>query len=439
MKYLPEKVNSFRKCVSEYQSSRFSFVKTIIVIFLLAFSWSCSQPESRWLRGNMHTHTFWSDGDEFPEVVAKWYKDHGYDFLVHTDHNQILEGERWRSFPADHQALASYVELFGKDWVEMRPDTADEAKVQVRLKTLAEYRDKYEEAGKYLLIMGNEISCAHAVHLVTLQQDRVIPAAKGTAEERTRMIGEVVQGVEDYRKQTGVNVFPALAHPNFRWAITAEMMLENPDLRFFEVYNGHPQVNNAGDTFRAGTERMWDIVLSNRLSDGGKLLYGIATDDTHNYHGGGASPGKGWVMIRADNLNVESILDGLDRGDFYASTGVRMKDIRFNGKTLSVEIDPQEGAGYEIEFIGTKKGFDRSSTPATDADGVEIENTTRRYSDDIGVVLASSKGTRASYRFTGNELYVRARITSTSDQIDPNSGKVAGKQQAWIQPQVQKL
>lgn len=439
MKYLIKKENSPVKISEGIPGTRVFVSKMVWMIFLPALIWSCSQPESRWLRGNMHTHTFWSDGDEFPEVAARWYKDHGYDFLVHTDHNMILEGERWRSFPADHAALASYVELFGKDWVEMRPDTADEAKVQVRLKTLAEYRDKYEEAGKFLLIMGNEISCAHAVHLVTLQQDRVIPAAKGTAEERSQMIGEVVQGVEDYRKQTGVNVFPALAHPNFRWAITAEMMLENPDLRFFEVYNGHPQVNNTGDELRAGTERMWDIVLANRLSDGGKLLYGIATDDTHNYHGGGAGPGKGWVMIRSDNLNAESILDGLDRGDFYASTGVRMKDIRFNGKTLTVEVDPQEGAEYEIEFIGTAKGFDRSSTPATDAGGAEIENTTRRYSEDIGVVLAATKGTRASYRFSGDELYVRARITSTADQVDPNSGKVAGRQQAWIQPHVQKL
>ena len=42
---------------------------------------------SRWWRGNMHTHTFWSDGDDFPETVGKWDKDHGYQFLVYTDHN----------------------------------------------------------------------------------------------------------------------------------------------------------------------------------------------------------------------------------------------------------------------------------------------------------------------------------------------------------------
>jgi len=25
----------------------------------------------RWWKGNLHTHTFWSDGDDFPEMVAE--------------------------------------------------------------------------------------------------------------------------------------------------------------------------------------------------------------------------------------------------------------------------------------------------------------------------------------------------------------------------------
>ena len=36
----------------------------------------------RWFKGNTHTHTTESDGDSSPEYVARWYKEHGYDFLV---------------------------------------------------------------------------------------------------------------------------------------------------------------------------------------------------------------------------------------------------------------------------------------------------------------------------------------------------------------------
>ncbi|NIP78284.1 MAG: hypothetical protein GWM90_03425, partial [Gemmatimonadetes bacterium] len=44
-----------------------------------------------WFKGNTHTHTTESDGDSPPEYVARWYKDHGYDFLVLSDHNVFTD------------------------------------------------------------------------------------------------------------------------------------------------------------------------------------------------------------------------------------------------------------------------------------------------------------------------------------------------------------
>lgn len=386
----------------------------------------------------MHTHTFWSDGDDFPESVTQWYKENGYDFLALTDHNVILEGERWRSFPENQHALQHYIEEYGSDWVEVEPDTSEEGVQKVRLKTLEEFRSMYEEPGEFLIVMGNEISNPHAVHLLAFHQHSVIPAVEGTAEEREKMIGETVDNVAKYRAETGINTWPVLAHPNFTWAITAEMMLNTPDLRFFEVYNGHPRVNNDGDEFRVNTEMIWDIVLANRLAENnGEILYGLATDDAHNYHGGGAGPGKGWVMVRSDELNPEAILDALDKGDFYSSTGVVLNDIQFDGETLEVEIQPEEGVEYETEFIGTRRGFDTESVPTTDTEGNEIENTTRTYSEEIGEVLSSSRSTTSSYTLTGDELYVRVRITSSAGQVDPVSEKQLGKKQkAWVQPHV---
>jgi len=40
-------------------------------------------------RGNIHTHTTESDGDAEPEKVVEWYNNHGYDFLVLSDHNHL--------------------------------------------------------------------------------------------------------------------------------------------------------------------------------------------------------------------------------------------------------------------------------------------------------------------------------------------------------------
>jgi hypothetical protein len=91
------------------KASKLLFIAFVVLFILLLFnSFSTKRPE--WFKGNLHTHTFWSDGDEFPEIVVQWYKENGYDFLALTDHNVILEGERWRTFPDDHAALHKYID-----------------------------------------------------------------------------------------------------------------------------------------------------------------------------------------------------------------------------------------------------------------------------------------------------------------------------------------
>ena len=45
----------------------------------------------KWQRGNMHTHSHWSDGDDYLESIANWYQKAGYQFLVFTDHNVLAD------------------------------------------------------------------------------------------------------------------------------------------------------------------------------------------------------------------------------------------------------------------------------------------------------------------------------------------------------------
>ena len=432
--------------------TRFAIAKyllTFVFLFIITISCKTTDEKVKWVRGNLHTHTFWSDGNDFPESVAKWYKENGYDFLVFTDHNILLEtpvtgpvrpnhrlseGELWQRLSADHPAVVKYLDNFSGDWADIRDDD-DEGFMQVRLRPLDEFRAMFEEPGEFLLIMGNEITDQHAVHVVAVHQDEVIPTVGGSEDERADMIREIVSRADDYRMRSGRNTYPALAHPNFRYAITAEMMLEVEDLRFFELYNGHPNVNNEGDGFRASTERMWDIVLANRLRSGnGNVLYGLATDDTHSYHARGATPGRGWVMVHSDELGEDSILDAIDRGEFYSSTGVTINNITFDGKRIKVEIEPEEGVEYTTEYIGTLSGFPTWNRPTLDGEGKVIPNTTRTYSDQIGNVLSTSTDLISSYSLTGDELYVRVKITSSADQVDMITGEVIGKQVAWVQP-----
>jgi hypothetical protein len=57
---------------------------------------------------------------------------------------------------------------------------------------------------------------------------------------------------------------------------------------------------------------------------------------------------------------------------------------------------------------------------------------TKLYSKDVGKVLATIKGPKPFYDLTGNELYVRAVISS--DQPHLNASFENQLEQAWTQP-----
>ena len=87
----------------------------ILLVLVLCILASCA-PQKRWYKGNLHTHSYWSDGDEFPEMIMQWYKDHGYDFVALSDHNIIAEGVKWKTIPRDtlyQKALQDYLEKYG--------------------------------------------------------------------------------------------------------------------------------------------------------------------------------------------------------------------------------------------------------------------------------------------------------------------------------------
>ncbi len=392
----------------------------------------------RYWKGNLHTHTLWSDGDDFPEMVVDWYKRNGYQFLALTEHNVLAEGEKWVDADTNatrKAAVAKYAKRFGERW----PDTRTvKDKAQVRLKPLAEFRSHFEEPGKFLLIPSEEITHSYAkrpVHINGINlRDRILPIDGKDAVETMRVN---LRQVNEQRTKTSRLMIAFLNHPNFGWGVRAEEMLLADELRFFEVFNGHPTVRNYGDAQHASTERIWDITLALRL---GKhklpIVYGLATDDSHGYHEygiGKVNPGRGWVMVRAAHLTAESMVKGLEAGDFYASSGVVLNEIVRDEKSLKIAIRAEPGVTYKTEFVATLTGTDLTGTPKvfTDKDGKETP-VTGDYSADIGKVVATSTDANPTYAFTGKELYVRAKVTSSKPH--PNPYAKGDVEVAWTQP-----
>lgn len=393
--------------------------------------------DQRFYRGNMHTHSLWSDGDQYPELIARWYRDQGYDFLVFTDHNVLLQGDRWTDVLKNKGGQKAFDKLqaaFPEDWIETREK---DGRLEVRLKTFDEIFARIAEPQKYLLIQGEEITDRfqnRPIHLCATNTKELLPPLHG--ESVYDVIQQNINAAISRRERTGVKTLVHLNHPNFGYGVTAEQLMKVVGENFFEVYNGHPGVNDSGDSVHASTERIWDIINTFRLDRLDlPIMYGLATDDGHNYHieepGRGSQPGRGWVMVLAETLTPDALVESLEAGRFYSSSGVTLKRIHVTDRQLHVEIAVEDGVTYRTDFIGTQRGFDDSSSPAVE-DEQKAAGITRRYSDDVGQVLQSTTGPSATYKFAGDELYVRAVVTASRKH--PNPSEPGDFQKAWVQP-----
>lgn len=253
-----------------------------------------------WFRGNTHTHTTESDGDTPPEAVARWYKDHGYNFLVLSDHNV---------------------------WT-------DPGKI-------AHLTDS-----TFLLIPGEELTSSFAgkaVHVNGLNIPRLLEAQRDST-----LLGTIQKNIDVVR---GVDGVPHVNHPNFQWSLTKEVLARVRNDKLLEIYNGHPLVHNHGAIDAPGMEEVWDHLLT-----GGKRIYGIAVDDAHHFQGEfaahRANPGRGWIAVRANRLESLEIMRNLEAGMFYASTGVQLDDVVITAQRLEVRIRQRGDFKYTTEFIG---------------------------------------------------------------------------------------
>lgn len=415
-----------------------------------------AEAPPQWYKGNLHTHSLWSDGDDYPEMIADWYKRNGYHFLAISDHNRVQVGQNWFElkppvslagnvvYRGGGGVLEKYLKRFGPDWVEQRTAAG---KTSVRLKPLDEYRSLLEEPGRFLMIPSEEITSewkraktattpemAGPVHInVTNVRDLI---EKIPADNAVEIMQRTVDAVAAQRAKTGQPMFTHINHPNFRWGLTAEELMQVKGEKFFEVYNGHNQVNNDGDATHLSMETMWDVVLTRRLAELGlEPMFGVGVDDSHNYHATGfdkSNSGRGWVMVRAKHLTAESIVHAMEAGDFYSSSGVVLLDVQRSGDTLAVAIKGEPGVTYVTQFIGTRKGYPTESEIMPPAAGNERTLPHRRYSKEIGAVLAETRGTSARFTLKGDELYVRARIVSSKRKVN---GSVDGEyERAWTQP-----
>jgi hypothetical protein len=416
---------------------------SLSALLLVAGLVSCMQTPPQWYRGNLHTHSLWSDGNDVPEMICDWYKKNGYQFLAISDHNILSDVTRWMDVDliirrGGRSCIGRYKKRFGDEWVETRTrvDAKGKKKTQVRLKQFAEYRGLFEETGTFLLIQSEEVSAGFQrlpIHInVTNVQEKIKPPRGESVRD---VMSRVLEMVEKQSSKTGEPMLAHLNHPNFGYAITAEDLAAVVQERFFEVWNGHPAVGHRGDHHHASVERIWDIANTLRIAKlGAPPLMGLGTDDSHQYFNENprqSISGRGWVMVRAAHLTPASLIQALGRGDFYASSGVTLTRYDCTESTIELEIKSSGDETFVTQFIGTLEGYDDSHKPVADDAGKEVP-ATHRYSHEVGAVLATVRGRHPRYEMTGKELYVRAVVTSSAKPTKPVFDDQRKK--AWTQP-----
>jgi hypothetical protein len=314
------------------------------------------------LKGQAHVHSSGSyDAKTPPDRVLAFYAGRGYDFVAITDHNRITVAP-----PPDGLLLVPGVELT-QNAATCTP--APPRGFRCLFHTSGLFVDPARDRGRGELIklpFHPDRTAAYSAQLAVVAE-----------------LGGIAM----------VN------HPHFHFAANADMIvtLAEKGLRLLELSNA--ALDNQSPDGRAAAERrnerLWDDVLSR-----GARVYGLATDDAHHFPGDGVtrvgnalySGDRGYVMVRAQK-SVQAIREALLAGDFYATTGVAVRELDARREALRIAVEPVAGVSHTVRFVG--RG---------------------------GRVLSESSGSDASYAPRGDEGYVRAVVAASSGE------------KAWIQP-----
>ncbi len=217
---------------------------------------------------------------------------------------------------------------------------------------VSEYQEKYD------IILFNGIEYSPKQHMLLIDVQGLI---KGDHQEV----------IDETRRQGG---FVVLNHPN--WIIKEywpwKLIDSLTGYTGIEIYNSVIfRLNGTG----LATDT-WDYLLSQ-----GKIVWGFANDDFHRWF----DMAKSWNMIYAPEKSAPVVKESILNGSFYASTGLILRNISFDGERLKLTASSKDTyvKDYEYIFIGKD-----------------------------GKVLHENRGEHGSYRFTGDELYVRVQVKS---------------------------
>ena len=313
--------------------------------------------ENAWgaYRGNLHSHTTYSDGNIDLDTMVKKYYELGYDFLANADHG--VTGVEWNKEPS-RQVLYSYQTLLGYKVAHM----SDEDYAAVTNGT-------YNNRGRKMVCVtgGNELNN------LSLSKNHVngffLPSDVGNGFggiENEAGYEKAIKFVQDNGGLSHINhpgdwiesnANPEAVNDQYNIKMFGDLILKYDSCLGTEVLN-----EKNGTT---GYDRvLWDNLLMYCLPYG-KTVIGFSNTDAHNLENVDSS----FSVFMMEENTVDNIKATMQNGAFFAVTRI----LRGN----DFEIGPKEGFDVRNTDLAypmfTELSVDGHKITVTATDAEEIQ------------------------------------------------------------------
>ncbi len=286
-------------------------------------------------KANLHCHSANSDGALTPEELKEEYKSRGYSVLAITDHEHLLDN----SYLNDDGFLTiTSCELAIKE--------------KENVSTLKDFGMRVCHLNLYAEKPNNTLTPCYNSQYDHFKNEGI--------ENKIRHKGEYkreysIEGINDIIKTARENGFlVCYNHPN--WSLEdATQYLGYEGLFAVEIYNHGAELMG----INSYSPNVFDEMLRS-----GKNVYCTMADDNHSKEkidSPSSDMFGGFVMINADALDYESIINALKSGEFYASQGPEIKSLTLSGDMVRVETSPSveisiSTAGRRAEKVIAERG-----------------------------------------------------------------------------------
>ena len=274
----------------------------------------------KYFKTNLHTHTKISDGGLTPQEVKNLYKSKGYSILCLTDHDVVV----------DHSDMneEDFLMLTGAEYDITQTDGSKAYKKTYHLNFIAKRPDLLWQPfanEKYRDEVRPYLEKAEIENMTRVHDPDAINAIIARANEKGHLVMYnhpvwSLQDYTDYAPLTGL------------WG----MELNNNEC----VYVGYDDACNS-------------IVYRDLMNLHGSI-FPVCSDDSHAT----VSAGGGWIMVGAEKLEYGSVIEAMEKGDFYASTGPEIYRLTWDGTFLDITCS-------DARYITVESGnrFARAARP----------------------------------------------------------------------------